>query len=76
MLGVDKYSIIRIPCATISSLNQLDHTWYHTIDYLLKKKIDIRVYNFKYIVILGEYNYWVIIIILDDGIDDDDYENS
>ena len=48
MLGTGKYAIRIITYSFIDRLNQLDHTLYHTIYYLLNQKRYVIEYNCEY----------------------------
>ena len=47
-LGVGKCAIITITCTWITCMNQLNHTWYTTIDSSSNQNICSRVYYFKH----------------------------
>ena len=65
MLGVSKFDIRIILFGCVACLNQLDNMWDSTINNILNKKRYSRVYYLKHFLILGEYNNWIIMDILE-----------
>ena len=65
MLGVRKFNIRIILFGCVACLNQLENMWDPTINNSFNKKRYSRVYYLKHFLILGEYNNWIIMDILE-----------
>ena len=65
--GIFSIRVIPCICHACTAISYL--SWYYKIKKEVNQPRHGRVYNCKYSQILGCYNNWILMILLDDGID-------